>query len=256
MDIINSIRRLFSIEIVAEIKEPNCTLRIYQKRKERVLTYITPSATTIFSKLENNTIYTHSYWDFFMPLPAMYTAPRVLVIGLGGGTIPYQLEKLYSNISIDAVEIDPNMIALSKQFLPEQLHANLINADGLEYVKNTPNTYDLIILDAFHKHLEIPKDFFSDEFIENASRALSETGMLAINYTFTMGNSIGLNLHISKLKKHFSIYIVRPSNLSGNYIIICSKRFTKEAFVRIVDERFSSKEALHISKGYKQMRMR
>jgi len=255
MDVINGLRSLFSIRVVAEIKEPNCTLRIYQKRKERVLTYITPSAATIFSKLKNGSIYTHSYWDYFMPLPALYAAPKLLLIGLGGGTIPYQLEKLYSNISIDAVEIDPNMIALSKQFLPEQLHANLINADGFEYAKKTPNVYDLIILDAFHKHLEIPKNFFSDEFIENANSVLSETGILAINYAFTLGNSLELNLHISKLKKHFSIYIVRPSNLSGNYIIICSKRFTKEELIRVADERFKSKEALHILKGYKRMQM-
>lgn len=254
LKLINSIRKLFSIETIAEVKEPNYTLRIYQKPRERVLTYITPSAATIFSKLKNNSIYTHSYWDYFMPLPALYKSPKVLVIGLGGGTIPYQLEKLYSNISIDAVEIDPNMIALSRQFLPERLRANLINADGIEYIKSTPNTYSLIILDAFHKHLEIPKAFFSDEFIDNANRALSEIGILAINYAFTIGNSIEFNSQLSKLKKYFSVSILRPSNLSGNYIIICSKHFTKEQLIRIAAERFGSREALHISKGYVRMR--
>ena len=41
-------------------------------------------------------------WDYFTPLPLLYDKPNILMIGLGGGTIVYQINKLYSRkISMD-----------------------------------------------------------------------------------------------------------------------------------------------------------
>src|SRR6266550_4957466 len=41
-------------------------------------------------------------------------AKKMLIIGLGGGSIPKKIQKEFPNIEIDAVEIDPEVIRIAK----------------------------------------------------------------------------------------------------------------------------------------------
>lgn len=52
---------------------------------------------------------------------------RVLVIGIGGGTLPMFLRKYYPNAAIDAVDIDPEVVEVAKKFFGFRVGA-LMNA--------------------------------------------------------------------------------------------------------------------------------
>jgi len=41
---------------------------------------------------------------------------RVLIVGLGGGTIPSLLRKHYPKMTIDVVDIDPDVVAVAKKY--------------------------------------------------------------------------------------------------------------------------------------------
>lgn len=208
----------------------------------------------VFSLIRNNSVYTGMYWDYFTPLPLLYKKANVLVIGLGGGTIPYQLCKLYGkNVNVDVVEISRAMITQSKKFNPElQKDINIIFGDGADYVAKCNSRYDVIILDAYGTNLRIPDEFFSDEFIRNAHDALKHGGILGINYVFGFRNLMKFCSYMRLLKTYFSVYSFSEHIYFFSNLIILAANGTRASDMRlkIKNGLRNNKNARHILKKF------
>ena len=180
---------------------------------------------TIHSVFNTKGLYTGIYHDYFLPLPLLYKNPRILVIGLGGGTIPFLIKKMYgAGVSIDVVEREPRMVFEARRFLRlKKFGFKIIIAEGFDYVKRTHSKYDIIILDAFINDT-IPPQFLTTEFAEISNRALKKNGTLAINYA---PSYLFMHLYIHRLSRFFKVYRIR-NMLFGNYILLCSKAMDKE----------------------------
>lgn len=123
-----------------------------------------------------------------MMMGALYVkpAPRsILIIGLGGGTLPRALAQVVPAARIDVVEIDPAVIKVANQyflFTPSP-QTQVIEADGRVYVKRAlreQQRYDLIMLDAFD-HEYIPEHLLTEEFLREVQKLLAPGGVLAAN---------------------------------------------------------------------------
>ena len=84
---------------------------------------------------------------------------RMLIVGLGGGTVPSFLHKHYPKTTIDVVDIDPVVVDVAKKFFAfredDTLHAYV--ADGRRFIEKCKNPYDIIFLDAFGSgHAGVP----------------------------------------------------------------------------------------------------
>jgi spermidine synthase len=82
----------------------------------------------------------------FVPRPR-----RVLIVGLGGGSMVRFLEHYDPEVEIDAVEIDPAVIAVAHDdfgTLPSP-RVRIYARDAFEYLRDTTTTYDVIYMDAF-----------------------------------------------------------------------------------------------------------
>jgi spermidine synthase len=103
---------------------------------------------------------------------------RVLVVGLGGGSIPTFLRKYYPRATIDAVDIDPDVVDVAKRFFGFREDAKMRAqvADGRRFIEDCRQPYDLIILDAFGPD-SIPYSLATVEFIRSVQRALSPRGV-------------------------------------------------------------------------------
>jgi spermidine synthase len=103
---------------------------------------------------------------------------RVLVVGLGGGTIPSFLHKHYPQATIDAVDIDPEVVSVAKRFFGFREDAKMRAhvADGRKFIEECRQPYDMIILDAFGPD-SIPYSLATVEFIRSVKRALSPRGI-------------------------------------------------------------------------------
>ncbi len=179
----------------------------------------------IHSMLRDDSIYTRHYWDYALPLPSIFRDPRVLVIGLGGGTIPYQMRKLFGKgISIEVVEADKRMLRLSRAFLPEKLEAKITIGDGRSYLARRKGEYSLIIADPYIGG-EIPGGFFSGDFIGDAYEALKPDGVLAINYALTVRAVSQRPRLLAKLRGRFKVFSVHYPGSIGNVIFVCSKKY-------------------------------
>jgi spermidine synthase len=123
-----------------------------------------------------------------MMMSALFVNPEprsILIIGLGGGTLPSALSRVLPNTKIDVVEIDPAVVRVAKKFFgftPNDRIA-VIEADGRVFVKRAvreKRQYDLIMLDAFD-HEYIPEHLLTREFLEEVASLLSAQGVLAAN---------------------------------------------------------------------------
>jgi spermidine synthase len=123
-----------------------------------------------------------------MMLGSLFVKPEprsVLIIGLGGGTIPRALQELIPNARIDVVEIDPAVVNVARRYfdLGQSSQLNVIEADGRVHVKRAlrgEQRYDLIMLDAFD-HEYIPEHLLTQEFLKEVKSLLAPGGVLAAN---------------------------------------------------------------------------
>ena len=206
-----------------------------------------------YSKLRQGSIFTREYWDYFIPAAYAYDTPRVLLIGLAGGTVALQLNTLLKErLSLDVIEISRRAVELSQQFAPD-IRAKIIVGNGAEYVGATDKKYDVIMLDAYTSS-SIPEQFLRRRFIEDAYRALEEDGLLAINYAMGLMGILKFDEYVSRLRERFHVYKVNTAIFEGNVIILCSKRLVKdELLARITANMQMSKENEHLFSSYGRM---
>lgn len=111
-------------------------------------------------------------------------AESILVLGCGAGSIPAIIYKeLGINPIIDAVEIDEKVIELGNKYfgLNQYANLNIIVDDAMNFVQETENKYDLILIDLF-KGINVPKEFLSQHFFELLKSILNENGELLLNF--------------------------------------------------------------------------
>lgn len=119
-------------------------------------------------------------------IAALPQAPkRVLMIGLGGGTLVEVLHWFYPNTSIDVVEIDPVVVKMAKRYFGfvESPKVKVNTQDGRVFVKRAQLAqaqYDLIILDAFNGDY-IPPHLMTQEFLNEVREILSPNGTVLAN---------------------------------------------------------------------------
>jgi spermidine synthase len=121
-------------------------------------------------------------------LSALFVDPSprsVLIVGLGGGTIPRTLERMLPQAQIDVVEIDPAVIDVARDYFAfrQSERVRVFEADGRVFVKRAlreNRRYDLIMLDAFD-HEYIPEHLLTQEFLREVRALLADDGVLAAN---------------------------------------------------------------------------
>ena len=108
---------------------------------------------------------------------------NVLVIGAGDGGTVRELTRYKTIENIDMVEIDEMVIDVCKKHLPQTAckfddpRVTIYIADGLKYVRDKYNEYDLIIVDSTDP-FGPGEGLFTKEFYGNCYKALTENGIL------------------------------------------------------------------------------
>ena len=119
-----------------------------------------------------------------MTMATVYPADlkRILMIGLGGGTISTYLGRHMPDVSIDTVEIDPGVIAAAKKYfgIRESERVRYFDGDGRVFLNRNKQPFDLILCDAFHGGY-IPFHLLTKEFFRLVKRNLSPDGAVAVN---------------------------------------------------------------------------
>ncbi len=118
-----------------------------------------------------------------VPLFAHPDPKDVLVIGGGDGGTVRELAKHHYLNSITEVEIDAMVVEASKKYTPfvgsgyDNEKVNVIIGDGIEFVKDKENLYDVVIVDSTDP-FGPAEGLFSGEFYNNVKKALRENGIV------------------------------------------------------------------------------
>lgn len=150
---------------------------------------------------------------------------RILIVGLGGGTMSNTLAQLFPQSQIDNIEIDPAVITVARDYFGfvENEQVKTYNQDGRIFIKRAllkKQAYDWIILDAFNGDY-IPEHLMTKEFLQEAKALLSNNGILSSN-TFSLSE---LYAHESATYKAvFGNFYQTSNKANSNRIILVSKK--------------------------------
>src|SRR5690606_33404098 len=110
---------------------------------------------------------------------------RILIVGLGGGTLPEVYHALFPQAEILSSEIDEAVVRVAREYcdFEENDRVKVDVSDARVYIKRAGLRYekfDLVILDAFNGEY-IPEHLMTIEFLEEVRALLPEDGMVVAN---------------------------------------------------------------------------
>src|SRR5215211_1403961 len=112
-------------------------------------------------------------------------AKDVLFVGGGAFSGPKNFLSMYSDVRIDVVEIDPDVISAARNYfnLPVDNDGSrlmIYNDDARNFLSKTEKKYDLIILDAFSKNY-VPFHLMTLEYFQLLDKRLTSDGVIISN---------------------------------------------------------------------------
>jgi spermidine synthase len=145
--------------------------------------------------------------------------PRnVLLIGLGAGSLPKFLYRHCPLAQLTVVEIDPRVVEVARRSfeLPDDpARLKIVTGDGVEFMKNTEQIYDLILVDGFNEHAH-PGDLNTLPFYQACRSRLNGQGLLVVNL---IGLSPGVKGGFAHIESAFEDRaLMFPKCKSGNTI--------------------------------------
>lgn len=115
---------------------------------------------------------------------------RVLIVGLGGGSMVHYLQQTDPGVKIDAIEIDPLVVKLAADMFgtkPTE-NVNIVTADGFKFIAGAEDgSYDVIYMDAFLKpsadtdETGAPLALRTQQFYKQLQQKLKPGGVVAFN---------------------------------------------------------------------------
>lgn len=119
-----------------------------------------------------------------MPLSLAFVEElkSILVVGLGGGSLPAFFHRILPETNIDVVELDADVVRIASElcgFVPDR-RMKVCVEDGRDFIEGCDASYDLIILDAFDGD-SVPSHLVTVEFLEAVKDALNPHGAVVAN---------------------------------------------------------------------------
>jgi len=199
------------------------------------------------------------YHDMIVHVP-MATNPdirKVLVIGAGDGGTVRELVRYASIEKIDMVEIDKLVVDVCKEYFPrstsglEDERVKLYFEDGLKFVREQVDAYDLIIVDSTDP-IGPGEGLFTREFYKNCHRALKKDGILVNqhespfyeNYAKSMQRAHKRIREFFPVAKVYQVHI--PTYASGHWLF----GFASKTYDPLADLDADAWNALNLETGY------
>ncbi|MDB5175496.1 MAG: Spermine synthase [Candidatus Saccharibacteria bacterium] len=154
---------------------------------------------------------------------------HVLLIGGGAFTLPKALAEDYPDMQIDVIELDAGLLPIAKNyfdFVPSK-QVRVHTGDGRKYIDTTTQTYDLIIVDAFHNSMT-PRSLQTADAVKGFAHRLKPGGIVAVNAiaSYYGLRSAALRRHVANLQTQFKTVDIFPASygqslwLPQNFVLI------------------------------------
>ncbi len=155
--------------------------------------------------VSRHAMYRHADLVYNLPFRVATASERVLVVGAGTGNDVAAALRNGARM-VDAVEIDPTILALGRRFHPEAPYTaervRLFNSDARAFFRQTDGSYDLVIFGFLDSHtmfsslssLRLDNYVYTVESLREAIQHLTPRGIIALSFTADAGEWISQRL--------------------------------------------------------------
>ena len=163
--IVNNANSTISVETYDDLKILNMNglpMSIYNKKNGHTADYVR---------------YLNNHFIYNMPNDRIY---KILVLGAGGFTLGLKDEQNEYTF----VDIERTLKDVSEQhFLNKKLSANkkFVVDDASQFLKNTNEQYDFILLDVYSNSYQVPESLITVEFMQRLKARIAHNGIIAMN---------------------------------------------------------------------------
>jgi spermidine synthase len=147
------------------------------------------------------------------------TPRRILLLGLGGGSLAKFCYRHLASAHITVLEIDPNVLALREEFQvpPDNDRFRVVQGDGVAYISGRAPREDVILVDACDRNGLSPT-LAAPDLYANLRRRLAVGGVLVMN---VCGEPEEIESHIARIRGVFGERIISlPAKEDGNLIVM------------------------------------
>jgi spermidine synthase len=171
------------------------------------------------------------------PLLLAPTPRRVLLVGLGGGSLAKFLLHHYPDLQVDVVELREQVVAVARDWfgLPVLPRLNITVDDAGSFVRAATGSYDLILIDAFDRR-GIAYSVCGVGFFGALRERLAPGGLLAIN--LWARDVVGLEDMVDDITTTFDTPVARlPVQGKDNIIALAGANPQPRRTARALTER-------------------
>lgn len=158
-------------------------------------------------------------WGALSSLLFKPDARKLLLVGLGGGSIAKYVWKYCPQIKQTVVELNPQVIQVARShfFVPDDdARLQIIEGDGVAYLQQHPGSVDWLMMDAFGSN-GLPPDFCTQAFFDDCADALTPDGLFTINL---WGSDKKFDIYMQRMEQTFDQRVLMmPTGKPGNIIV-------------------------------------
>jgi spermidine synthase len=186
--------------------------------------------------------YTRAMMGFLLLEPA----PRsILVIGLGGGSLPKYCWRYLPDADITVVEVNPHVIAMRETFLvpPDGSRFRVVCDDGARFAARARRQYDVVLVDGFTYDGQ-PEQLCTQAFYDTCRSVLTDTGVLVANLH---GEAPMCDLLCDRIALSFGDDAVQvvPVDRGANLVVLAGKASALNRARSAFDERWHALDEVH-----------
>ncbi len=217
--------------VIYETQSNFSHIRVRHRGPIRSLIFVEPSGTEQFeSSMDVNNLHVpHATYlvNSLMTLLLKPVQKRVLILGLGGGSMVHFYQRYFPKTHLDVVEIDAGVVNVAKEFfgVRETNTTTIFTMDAFDFLAKSRNRYDTIYVDAFLNTKltanadEITGRLKNSDFLQNLNSHLTENGAVAFNLLKSNGTH---KTELSAMRKIFANVYGLSNPGSGNLAAIAS----------------------------------
>lgn len=148
---------------------------------------------------------------------------RILMIGLGGGSLAKFVYHRMPAVELVAVECEPAVILAARRYfhVPEddqRFRAEL--GEGSAWVAQNPRCCDVMLVDGYDGHEQVP-ELATESFYASAREALTDAGVLVANL---WSSDNRFDSYLQRMERVFSAVVCVPAERRGNVIVLAFAR--------------------------------
>lgn len=206
-------------ELLAAVESEYNNIYVYREEPHVTMQFglndklYTESKMVVGDELELPVPYTR-----LMTLGTVYSdrMDEILMIGLGGGRTSWYLHRHLQSSSIDAVELDPDVIRLAKEHfsIKEEAGYQVFEGDGRLYLSRSDDTYDIVLIDAYRGPY-VPFHLLTQQFYELVESRMNDGGCVVQNIDPTSMMFDSAIATVSSVFDHVDLY-----KALGNTVIV------------------------------------